>query len=506
MKLRSNHSIFKCFLSVFLIFLIFGLGVNWGVGAQSDSYILKVEQHWDTFGVGGTCISGGHNLAVADVDGDGVKEMVTGGSTYYLLPNGSRTIRLAPLKIWNWDGNNLNLEKNYSWTGNIACVYAGDADGDDKTEIITTGNMINSTGTYPSLRIWTWDGETLVLRGSYEGNPLRSVSVSDADRDGKPEIITVGTSSNVTQSAVAELSIFRWNGNSVTLIKSVDWNGHANSVYTYDLNNDGQMEIVTAGYSNNLNNSRGQLRVWQFDGTNLTLKSNAEWYTIDGAYSVDVVGNVMGNTLASNVKVADVDGDGVPEIVTVGFTYNGTKAEGQLRIWNWSGEVLNLEKSQEWANLDITQPTSVSINDVDGDGKKEIVTSGGTAGYGSWAPNAPGKTRAELKVWSWDGNTITLKQSKDWIIGDAVYAWNVGTGDLDNDRINEIVTVGCMETGNLCDPDLRIWSLPVVPSSPVPYLLLVVFGAAITAIAVVMAALMHMRKTRQYSSHSRTIK
>ena len=490
-----RHSIFKCFLSVFLVFLIFGSGVNWKVGAQSDSYILKVEQHWDTFGVGGTCIPGGHNLAIADVDGDGVKEMVTGGATYYLLPNGSTTNLLAPLKIWNWDGKNLNLETNYSYTGNIECVYAGDAEGDGKTEIITTGTIINNTGTYPSLRIWTWDGKTLVLRGSYEGNPLGQVCVSDVDGDGKPEIITVGRSSNNTQSAMAELSVFRWNGNSLTLIKSVDWNGHANSVYAYDLNNDGQTEIVTAGYSNNLNNSRGQLRVWQFDGKNLTLKSNAEWYTIDGAYSVDVAGNVMGNTLASDVKVTNVDRDGVPEIVTVGFTYNGTKAEGQLRIWNWSGEVLNLEKSQEWANLDITQPTSVSINDVDGDGKKEIVTSGCTAGYGSWAPNAPGKTRAELKVWSWDGNTITLKQSKDWIIGDAVSAWNVGTGDLNNNGINEIVTVGCMETGNLCDPDLRIWSLPLA-SQPISYISLVVFGAAITTIAVVIAALMLMRKRR----------
>jgi hypothetical protein len=479
--------------------------VNWKVGAQSDSYILEVEEHWDTFGVGGTCISGGHNLAVADVDGDGVKEMVTGGSSYYLLPNGSTTTRSAPLKIWNWDGKNLTLEKSYNWTGTIGCVYAGDADGDGKTELITTGSMTNSTGSYPSLRIWTWDGETLVLRGSYEGKTVGSVSVGDVDRDGKPEIVTVGRSSKGTQS-VAQLSIFRWNGISLTLSTSVDWdatkNARVNSVYAYDLDNDGRTEIITAGYGNNLNNSRGQLRVWQFDGTNLSLKSNAEWCMIEGVYSVDVAGNVMGNTLVSNVKVADVDGDGVPEIVTGGFTFNGTKAEGQLRIWNWSGGVLNLEKSQEWVNLDITQPTSISINDVDGDGKKEIVTSGYTAGYGSWAPNTPGKSRAEVKVWSWDGNTLTLKQSKDWIVGEAVSAWNVGTGDVDNDGIVEIVTVGCMETGNLCDPDLRIWSLPVAsePPAPVPYLPLEVFGAAviaIAAIAVVTAAFMFMRKRRQ---------
>jgi hypothetical protein len=270
-------------------------------------------------------------------------------------------------------------------------------------------------------------------------------------------------------------------------------------VYTHDLDNDGVTEIVTAGYSNDIKNSSGQLRVWQFNGTVLSLKDNAEWQMIEGAYSVDVAGNPMGNTIVSNVKVADVDGDGIPEIVTGGFTYNGTEAEGQIRVWNWSGGVLNLEKSQEWVNLDITHVTSISINDVDGDGKKEIMTSGGTAGYGSWAQNAPNKERAELKVWSWDGNTLTLKQSKDWMVGEAVCAWNVGTGDVDNDGVVEIVTVGCMQTGNLCDPDLRIWFLPAASEVPASfsYLPVAVVGAAVTAIAVVMAAFMLMRKRRQ---------
>jgi hypothetical protein len=343
----------------------------------------------------------------------------------------------------------------------------------------------------------------LVLRGSYEGKTIGSVFVSDVDRDGKPEIITVsGGYVSVTQS-VAQLSIFRWNGTSITLITSVDCcgtnGGRANSVYAYDLNNDGVTEIVTAGYANSLNNSKGQLRVWQFNGTGLSLKSDAEWCMIDGVYSVDVAGNIMGNTLVGTVKVADFDSDGVPEIVTGGFTYNGTQVEGQLRIWNWSGGVLNLEKSQEWVTLDITQVTSISINDVDGDGKKEIMTSGVTAGYGGFAQNAPNKERAELKVWSWDGNTLTLKQSTNWIIGDGVAAWNVGTGDVDNDGIVEIVTVGCMYTGNLCDPDLRIWSLPAASEAPAsfPYLPVIVFGAAATAIAVVMAAFMLMRKRRQ---------
>jgi hypothetical protein len=246
------------------------------------------------------------------------------------------------------------------------------------------------------------------------------------------------------------------------------------------------MEIITAGYDNGLKNSSGQLRVWQLNGTELILKSNAEWRMLNGVYGVDVAGNPMGNTLVNNVKVADVDGDGFSEIVTGGFTYDGNKFEGQLRIWNWSGGVLNLEKSQEWAALDITELKSISINDVDGDGKTEIVTSGVTAVKGSFSENAANKELAELKVWSWDGNTLTLKQSKDWNVGQGVCAWNVGTGDVDNDGAAEIITVGCMFEGTLCDPDMRIWSLPQVSSTSFPYLIIGIVGAmaAITLVGI----------------------
>jgi hypothetical protein len=471
--------------------------------AQSNSLIMEAEQHWDTYGTGGTCISGGHNLFVADVDGDGVKEMVTGGFSYNYLPNGSWASGWAPFKIWNWDGTNLTLEKNYSWTGTIGCVYAGYADGDGKTEIITAGWLANGTNSVSYLRIWRWNGQDLVLRGSYEGISVNAIFVGNVDKDNKPEIVTVARAYNTTQSP-AQLSVWQWDGNSLSLKKSAEWSAasdiaHGNSVNAGDLDKDGVLEIVTCGYVNSLKNCSGQVRVWQFDGTDLSIKANAEWRMVDG-YSVDNAGNVMGNTIAYNVKVGDVDEDGFPEIVTGGFTYDGEKIKGQLRIWNWTGKNLNLEKSQEWMTSDITEIFSISLNDVDGDGKIEIVTSGSSAGYSSFAQDAADKAHAQLRVWSWDGHTLTLKQSKDWIVGEAVSAWNVGTGDVDNDGVVEIVTVGCMQIENShdCDPDLRIWSLPTAsaPDASFPYLV-AVGGVATAAIVGAIATFMFLRKRRQ---------
>jgi hypothetical protein len=179
---------------------------------------------------------------------------------------------------------------------------------------------------------------------------------------------------------------------------------------------------------------------------------------IEGVYGVTVTGDPMGNTLVENVKVGDVDGDGTAEIVTGGFTYDGQKMNAQIGIWNWNGNVFALEKSSEWFINDITEVKAVTLNDVDGDERMDIVASGGTAVYGGF--NAGTTPEASwLRIWSWNGETLKLKFQEDWTTGEGVFAWNVATGDIDNDGTVEIVTVGCMYISQLCDPDLRIWSV-----------------------------------------------
>jgi len=484
--LLNKLVLFSLFLLVFSLFPIKG------ILAQPEGLILEWEQHWDTYGVGGTCIPGTHNLAVADVDGDGLTEIVTGGFAYWMT-DGIISSFGAPLRIWSWDGQNITLEKSENWPGSISCIYVKDADGDGQVEILTAGAS--------SLRIWNWDGQNLVLRGNFTGISASSIFVCDVDKDNNPEILTVRRAYNTSQSD-AQLSVWRWDGENLSLKTSTGWSAsadvaRANSVYAADLNNDGVIEIATGGYINSPENSSGQLRIWRFDGSDLALKANAEWRMVND-FSLDSAGNVMGNTMVHNVKVADVDGDGFPEVVTGGFTYDGAKAEAQLRIWNWTNSVLNLEESREWASSDITELKSISIADVDSDGEEEIVTSGLTCGYGSFSENAPNKSKAELKIWSWDGSTLTLELSTDWLVGEGVAAWNDDTGDVDNDGVVEIVTVGCMYISTLCDPDLRIWSLPATSNffSPFPYLPIVI-GGLVTSVIVILVLYLFMRRRRQ---------
>jgi len=469
-----------------LLLLVFIFSLNGNAKAESSGLVLEWEQHWETYGVGGTCNFGTHNFFVGDVDSDGVIEMITGGFMYY-MENGTRISSEAPLRIWNWNGEKFTCEKSHNWAGSIRSIYAGDSDGDGLNEIITGGRITNSTGSYSSIRIWSYDGEDLVLKGSYEGISASSIFISDVDKDGAPEILTAGRVSNEVQSS-AQLCIWRWDGSRLDLKKSVEWcamnEAYAYSVYAHDLNNDGETEIITGGYDNDLTNSSGQLRIWHWNGEELSVEANEEWRMVEGVYGVTISGNPMGNTVVNNLKVGDVDDDGTPEIVTGGWTYDGEKFNAQLRIWNWNGHTLILEKSHEWITEDITEVKAISINDVDDDGHLDIVTSGLTSVYGSFKNVEATPDAAQLRVWSWNGKTLTLKQTKDWTIGDGVVAWNVATGDVDEDGTVEIVTVGCMGASGLCDPDLRIWSIAREPAT-FPYSLLVTLGAVVVTVLVI---------------------
>jgi hypothetical protein len=460
----------------------------------NETLVLEWEQHWPTYLVGGTCNFGTSNFYVGDVDSDGIIELITGGMTYS-KPNYSYGDLAAPMRIWNWDGKNFTLEVNYNWAGTLHSIYAADVNGDGRDEILTGASVINGTRGYTAIRVWSWDNRDLLLKASYEGISARSIFAGDVDKDGVSEILTAGSMLK-DNATFARLGILSLDGDQLFLEKSFEWrtggDASASGISANDLDKDGVVEIVTSGYDHGLTNSSGQLRIWQWNGQELQIKANEEWRLVEGIYGVTVTGSPMGNTLAENVKIADVDADGVSEIVTGGFAYDGQKMNAQLRIWNWNGDVFALEKSQEWFTDDITEIKCVSLGDVNADNQVEIVTSGGDAVYGGFQ-NGTKPEMSQLRIWSWNGQNLNLLQKEDWTIGDGVYAWNVATGDIDKDSTVEIVTVGCMYVQSLCDPDLRIWSLQTSNSIESPYFLWAAAGTA-GAVSVGAAAYLFVKK------------
>ncbi len=412
------------------------------VAASSNSLFLECKQEWN---VGESASIEVWSVFAADVDNDTVVEILTC----------AQVNESGELRICSYNGSAITLEHVELWLGeeNVSTrlwsVFAADIDGDGVVEIITGGEAWNGqSGVYYNgqLRIWNWNGSVLTLEHGEEWHTgdnthVYSVFAYDVDDDGEVEIMTGGDAYDAGNNYICELNVWNWNGTELTLEASEGWRtgfGEAVwSVYAVDVDGDEIVEIVTAGQDNFV----AQLRIWNWNGTMLTLEHSEEWtYTW--------VARVL------SVFASDLDGDGDVEIVTGGEAHaqfgSTWVGNGQLRVWNWNGSAITLEDSIIWPlNGTYAYVWSIWPGDVDRDGSAEILTAGS------------GGSGAQLRVWSFNGSSLTLdanqESADDW--ADAVFAF-----DVDGDGTTEILTAGYTE--ELIFPyeyyyeQLKIWSIP----------------------------------------------
>jgi len=298
-------------------------------------------------------------MVTADVDGDGGIEVVTGG----YFNDGTRWI--AQLAVWN--GTNLGLEnvKTWYWTSNtqISAIATGNVDADGAVEIVTAGAYFDGTRWIAQLAVW--NGATLALENVKSwywtsDTQISSVAIGDVTGDAVVDIVTGGTYNDGTRD-IAQLVV--WNGATLALenVKVWYWNSNTyiKSVAIANVDADPALEIITGGAYFDGTRWIAQLVVW--NGTTFAVKSLQTWYW-------------TGNTDISSVVAGDVDNDGAAEIVTGGTFFDGTNNNGLLAVW--TGSTLVLENVKAWLTTSDTSISSVAYADVNADGLVEIVTGG----------------------------------------------------------------------------------------------------------------------------------
>ena len=213
---------------------------------------------------------------------------------------------------------------------------------------------------------------------------MHSVYPINVDGDAAIEIITAEDFWDGTRYH-SQLRIWNYTNGNLYLENSIDWflAGGGNrlySTYALDIDGDSAIEILTAGYANDGTRDNSQLRIWNYTNGNLLLENSTDWY-------------LSGNAHVHLVYPINIDGDSAIEILTAGYASDGTRANGQLRIWNYTNGNLYLENSTQWYLSGDTIANSIYPINIDGDAATEILTTG-TAWDGT-------RWNGQLRIWNY---------------------------------------------------------------------------------------------------------
>jgi hypothetical protein len=302
-----------------------------------------------------------YTVAVADVNGDGKPDMVvtnwcasssncTNGSVSVLLGNGDGTFQTAV---------------SYGSGGNEAfSVAVADVNGDGKPDVVVSNWCVSSSNcTNGSVSVLLGNGDgTFQTAVSYSsgGNGVRNLAVADVNGDGKPDVVVANWCVSSSNCANASVSVLLGNGDGTfqTAVSYGSGGAFAFSVAVGDMNGDGKPDLVVINEcTSNSNCTNGSVSVLLGNG--------------DGTFQT-AVSYGSGGEDAYGVAVQDVNGDGKPDLlVTNECASNSNCTNGSVSVLLGNGDgTFQTAVSYGSGGEDAY---GVTVADVNGDGKPDVV-------------------------------------------------------------------------------------------------------------------------------------
>jgi hypothetical protein len=262
-------------------------------------------------------------LAVADVNGDGRLDVVVtsarSNNVGVLLGNGDGTFQ--PVVVYPSGGE---------WPLKVAIA---DVNCDGKPDIVEVSELSNSVSVLLGNGDGTFQSPVSYTPGGY------GVAVGDLNGDGKPDIVVVDYAGG---------GVLLGNGDG-TFQQAISYDAGGNRVTLADLNNDGKLDVIVS------NTQLGTVAVLMGDG--------------DGTLKAPTLYGVGGYYLTA-VAIGDVNGDGKSDLVLVNcISPFGCTGVVSVMFGNGDGTFqspVNYSTGGYW-------PGSVTIGDVNSDGKPDLV-------------------------------------------------------------------------------------------------------------------------------------
>jgi hypothetical protein len=279
---------------------------------------------------------GATSVAVADLRGDGKLDLLVagdcagGGCVGVLLGNGDGTFH--PVVTYNSGGISA------------LAVAVGDVNGDSHPDVVVANQCVDSTCTSSNVGVLLGNGDgTFQAAVDYGSGGLfsDSVAIADVNGDHKPDLIVANSFGSAAGLGNVGVLLGNGDGTFQTAVPYLSGAFGAASVAVADVNGDGKPDLVVANCASG-NNCVGTGNVGVLLGNG------------DGTFQTAVTYGGGGNA-PFGVAVADVNGDGKPDIVAATCVSNvcgaGIGIAGVLINISMTATATSLTSSQNPSNV-----------------------------------------------------------------------------------------------------------------------------------------------------------